>query len=80
MLGEVCRHQKLDRCYFDYGVKINADEFGEHSGSERRGYKESEIAVHFQGQPLSTEHQKFKLTWERLANGRKERGVGPEVV
>ena len=80
MLGEVCRHQRLNRRYFDYGVRINADEFGEHSGSERRGFKESEIAVTYAGESLSTEHQKFDLTWVRFANGVEERGTGPHLV
>jgi len=79
MLGEVCRHQTLDRCYFDYGVRINADEFGDNSCSERRGYKESEIAVHYDGRPLSTEHQKFTLRWVRLADGLEEQGADPYV-
>ncbi len=74
MFGEVCRHQGLKRRFFEYGVRINADEFGQHSAGERRGYRESEIAAHYSGEPLPTDHQRFEVEWVRWENGERQAG------
>lgn len=62
MFGEVCRHRGIRIRKFDTGVRINADAYGRHSKSKRRGHDEKEIGVHYQpGQPVDLSHQDFDL-------------------
>ena len=59
MFGELCRHRNIPLLHYDAGVLINADEFGRHSKSARRGLSERNIGYDYGGLPLPTEHHDF---------------------
>lgn len=61
LLGEACRHVGFKLREFYEGVRINADRLGQHSKQKRRGHSESNIGVHYDGQPLPIDHQDFEL-------------------
>ena len=59
MLGEAVRHKEYLVNKFDYGVRINADQDGNHSKASRRGHNERVVGSRYSGEPLSREHQNF---------------------
>lgn len=62
LLGEVLAHKGYNLKKYDYGVRINADENGKHSGSKRRGFSEKVIGSDYTGEDLPTIHQTFPVT------------------
>lgn len=59
MLGEALRHGGYRIKKFDYGVRINANEDGQHSQMPRRGYTERVIGADYVGKPYDTSHHLF---------------------
>lgn len=70
MLGELLRHRGLTIGEFDEGVRINANEKGQHSKAGRRGFEEPVLAKHFCGGKMDLSHQDFDL----------ERDVLPDML
>jgi len=61
MLCEALRHCGASIVSFDRGVQINADQYGNHSKAERRGYTEPPFASYYNSGKLPTEHQEFEI-------------------
>lgn len=59
MLGEMIRQQGYKTAYFDEGVRINADAFGHHSKSPRRGYSEKRLGYYGHNSNPDLRHQDF---------------------
>jgi len=60
LLGEIMHHKQIPLWGFSSGIRINADEHGNHSKSKRRGYTERELGYNYNGKPLPTDHQEFE--------------------
>lgn len=78
MLGEALRHSGCEMGYYDKGLRINADQKGQHSAAKRRGISEPVIGKHYKGMPLPTDHQEFKV--QKLIYGRCKPLYAPESV
>lgn len=60
LFGELARHQHLRLEKFDQGVRINADEAGNHSKAKRRGHTEPELGTHYDPrEPQDYTHHNF---------------------
>lgn len=62
LLGEAMRHQGFVMKSYDAGVRINADENGEHSKSQRRGYSSLPLGYDYTGIRYDTSHHVFGVT------------------
>lgn len=68
LLGAALEQSGLSLVSWSDGVRINADEEGRQSRSPRRGIRDDPvIGSTYRGIPLSTDHQRFSLTIERIA-------------
>jgi len=59
-LGEMLRHQGLALTRFDNGVRVNADDAGNHSRAPRKGVSQDVIARRYNGEPITLYHQEFQ--------------------
>lgn len=77
LLGEILYHKGILLQARSAGVRINADEHGNHSRSKRRGYTERELGYNYDGKPLPTDHQDFdcKVTRHVHAGGGVRQGA-----
>jgi hypothetical protein len=77
LLGEILHHQGINIRPCSLGVRVNADEHGNHSRSKRRGYTERELGYNYDGKPLPTDHQDFdcKVTRHVHASGGVRQGA-----
>lgn len=67
MLGELLRHQNRVVGKFDSGVRINADELGQHSKATRRGIDQPVVGRYYRREDaVSYAHHDFSLSMERL--------------
>ncbi len=61
LLGEALRQNHYAVMYYDYGVRINADEQGRHCKALRRGHSERVLGYDYAGKPYDTSHQHFDM-------------------
>lgn len=69
MLGEYARHADWTITRFDEGVRINADEHGQHSKSKRRGVNERRLGYSYKpGEAIDLAHQNFQFSYYEYTN------------